>query len=87
MCFDAAMPENAYVRQICENVARLLRKERERKRLSLAAVGKRAGLSARMIWYVERGQRYPSMNSFLRIASALEFDPVKILTRAEKLRG
>ena len=74
-------------RQIHENVMHLFRKERARKKLSLAAVGKRAGLSAKTIWHVERGQCYPTIGSFLRIAHALELDPAKILAKAQKLQS
>jgi len=72
-------------RQIRENVACLFRKERARKKLSLSVVGQRAGLSYQMVAFVERGQANPSIESFVRIAHALELDPAKILARAGKL--
>ena len=80
------MPENPQTRQFCENLANLLRQERERKKLSRAVVGKRAKLSAQTILRVERGQCDPAFNSFIRIADALEIAPAKILAQAEKLQ-
>ena len=76
------MTQEQHVRKICENMAVLLRKERERKKLSLSAVARRAGLSYQMIALVERLGRNPTVDSFIRIAEALELDPAKVLARA-----
>jgi len=72
-------------RQIRENVASLFHKERARKKLSLNVVAQRAGLSRQMIAFVERGQTNPTIETFVRIARALELDPAKILAKAQKL--
>ena len=74
-------------RQIRENVAFLLQKERKRKKLSLSLVGQRAGLSYQMVAFIERGQSNPTIESFVRIAQALELDSAKILAKAQRKRS
>lgn len=58
-------------RAICVEVIRLLRKERERRRLSKYAVAARSGVSQQMISYVERGMRNPTLETLLRIADGV----------------
>jgi len=82
LAFFLGVTQEQHVRKICENMAVLLRKERERKKLSLSAVARRAGLSYQMIALVERLGRNPTVDSFIRIAEALELDPAKVLARA-----
>jgi transcriptional regulator with XRE-family HTH domain len=65
-------------------VIRLLREERIRKGLSKYAMAERSGLSEQMIGYVERGMRQPSLETTIRMASALDVDLGDILKRACK---
>jgi transcriptional regulator with XRE-family HTH domain len=67
---------------VCFRVAELLRKEREKAGLSMNEVAHRAGLSQQMVSYVERGMRNPTLETLLRIASAIEIDLAKIIARA-----
>jgi transcriptional regulator with XRE-family HTH domain len=75
--------EKAY-RTICDEVVRLLREERERRGFSKYFVAQRSGLSEQMIGYVERGLRNPSLETVVRIASALEIDLGSVINRAFK---
>ena len=68
-------------------LARLLKAAREERGLSLNVVGERAGLSYQMVSYVERELRTPTVETLVRIASALEVDPAKILDQAMKAAG
>jgi transcriptional regulator with XRE-family HTH domain len=70
--------------QVCAQVVRLLREERKRKGLSKYAVAERSGLSEQMVGYVERGLRRPSLETVVRLASALEVDLGDIIKRAYK---
>ena len=79
-----SMPKTYIPAKVCENIAALLKAERRQKELSLSAVAKRAGLSHQMIAFVERGERIPTIDSFIRITNALEIDPVKVMTKAVK---
>ena len=47
-------------------------------------MAERSGLSEQMIGYVERGMRQPSLETTLRMASALEIDLGDVLKRAYK---
>ena len=68
---------------VCVQVIRLLREERERRRLSKYVIAKRAGLSQPMIGYVERGLRNPTLETVLRIADALGMDFAELVRRAQ----
>lgn len=56
---------------ICSQVARLLREERLRQSLSLKTLAERAGLSRQMVSYVEQEERNPTLDTLLRISTAL----------------
>jgi transcriptional regulator with XRE-family HTH domain len=69
---------------VCSRVADLLKQARTQRGLSLNSVGQRAGLSYQMVDYVEKGLRNPTLQTLLRIASALELDLPEILREAMK---
>lgn len=71
-------------RAVLSAVSRILREERLKKGLSLAAVAARAGISYQMVGFVEKEERNPTLDTLLRIADALEIDFVKVITRAQK---
>jgi transcriptional regulator with XRE-family HTH domain len=70
---------------ICVEVARLLRKERERQGISRYAMAAKSGLSEQAIGYVERGLRNPSLETALRMAAGLEVDLGDILKQASRI--
>lgn len=78
------MPKDAVYRAVCSKIAQRLRAERLRQNLSLVAVAARAGLSYQMIGYVEQGRRVPGLDTFLRIAAALELDPSVLIRDAQR---
>jgi transcriptional regulator with XRE-family HTH domain len=67
---------------IGSEVAKLLKAEREKRRLSMTAVAAKAGLSQQMVSYVERGIRNPTLETLLRITDALDIDLAKVIARA-----
>ncbi len=67
---------------VCVQIVRLLREERERKKLSKYAVAERSGLSEQMIGYVERGLRQPSLETVVRMAAGLGVDLSVLIKRA-----
>jgi transcriptional regulator with XRE-family HTH domain len=73
-----------HLNQVCSQVARILREEREKRGLSMTVLAARAGLSRAMISFVEREIRNPSLETLLRIAHVLEMDLGKIITKANK---
>jgi len=70
---------------ICSEVAKLLKEERLRQKLSLNQVAIRAGLAYQMISYVEREMRIPRLDTLLRIGNALGFSAGEVLARAERI--
>ena len=70
---------------VCSQVARLLKEEREKQGLSLNLIAEKAGLARQTITFVEQESRTPTLETLLRIASALEVDLEKIIARARKL--
>ena len=73
--------------EVCRNVSRIFRREREARGLSLNAMGKKAGLSYQMISYVESGERMPTIDTLLRMAIALEVNLWEVLREAEVVDG
>ena len=69
---------------ICAHVARLLREERQRQKLSMNALAERSGLSRQMVSYIEQGKRNPTLDTLLRLTSALGVPSEKLLQRARK---
>lgn len=65
------MPSSVPRENICSNVARLLREDRQRKNLSLNAVAAKAGVSRQIVSYIEQEERNPSLDTLLRITDAL----------------
>jgi len=78
------MTSDSNRRAILSAVSRILREERLKKGLSLAAVAAKAGISYQMVGFVEKEERNPTLDTLLRISDALEVDFVKIMARAQK---
>ena len=70
---------------IAANVVRLLREEREKRKLSMNVVAQRSGLSHSIVSLIERDLRNPTLDTLLRIAGAIGIDLGEIITRAGKL--
>ena len=69
---------------ICFHVARIIREEREKRKLSMTVLAQKAGLSQAMISFIEREIRNPSLETLLRVASVLEIHLDEILRRARE---
>jgi transcriptional regulator with XRE-family HTH domain len=69
---------------VCSRVVKILRKEREKRGLSMNLVAERAGLSQQMVSYVEREMRNPTLETLLRISAALEIDFAAVMRQAGK---
>jgi transcriptional regulator with XRE-family HTH domain len=79
------VPVNRTHEIICSEVARLLKKEREKRGYSLNSISEKAGLSRQTISFIEQEMRTPNLDTLLRITSALGVDLEKIITQARKL--
>jgi transcriptional regulator with XRE-family HTH domain len=80
------VPKADLPREIATEVARLVHRERARRKISIYRLAKMSGVSQQMISYVERGMRNPTLETLLRIANALNVDLSKLIKQASKRR-
>ena len=79
-CFP--VPVDKLLDSISSQVAGLLKEEREKHGLSLNVLSQKSGLSRQTISYVEQEVQNPTLDTLLRITSALEVDLEKIIAQA-----
>ena len=77
------MPNTGHYEAIRVEIVRLLRQERERRKLSKYVVSKRSGVSQSMLSLVERGLRNPTMELMLRIADGIGVDLSSLVKKAQ----
>lgn len=66
-------------------VARLLREERARQKLTLVEVGDRAGLHHVAVLRIENAERTPGLDTLLRLSDALGIELADLISRAVRL--
>ncbi|GHV83137.1 transcriptional regulator [Spirochaetia bacterium] len=59
-----------------------IKEEREQARISQMDLSFKAGLSQNLVNYIESGRRTPSLNTLLKICSALNIAPVQLFPAA-----
>ena len=64
-------------------IVRLLKKERERRKLSKYTVSKRSGVSQSMLSLVERGLRNPTLELVLRVSDGIGAELPAIIKKAQ----
>ncbi len=69
---------------ISTQVARLLKEQRRKRRLSLNVLAQKAGVARQTVSYVEQEVRNPTLDTLLRITTALEVDLEQIIAKARK---
>ena len=65
-------------------VARRIREERQKLRLSQIDLSFRAGLSQNQVFCIETGKRIPNLYTLLRICSALGLSPAELFSPPEE---
>lgn len=78
------MPTIEHYEALRSDIIRLLRAERERRKLSKYTVAQRSGVSQSMLSLVERGLRNPTMELMLRIADGIGADLSLIIKQAQR---
>jgi transcriptional regulator with XRE-family HTH domain len=76
------VPNIGHYEALTAEIIRLLREERERRKLSKYAVSKRSGVSQSMLSLVERGLRNPTMELMLRVADGIGADLPTVIKKA-----
>lgn len=80
-CFG--VPDNKLTDEIGSQVAIVLKEEREKRGLSLQVLARKSGIARQTISYVEQEVQSPSLDTLLRIASALNTDLAQIIAQAQ----
>lgn len=77
------MPGIRHYEAICDEIVRLLRQERKRRKLSNYAVSQSSGVSESMLSLVERRLRNPTLELMLRIAEGIGADLPALIKKAQ----
>jgi transcriptional regulator with XRE-family HTH domain len=72
------------MRQFSDRFSEIVKELRESRKLSRAALAKKAGLHQTYVGLLERGERSPNLDTAKAIADALEIPLGKIIAKAEK---
>lgn len=80
------MPSIEHYETLRGDIVRLLREERERRKLSKYVVANRSGVSQSMLSLVERGLRNPTMELLLRVADGIGADLPLIIKQAQRAK-
>ena len=67
-----------------EIVGRVIQRTREQKKQSQELVSGLAGIGRTHLSAIERGIRRPTLETFFRIAEAMEMEPSKLMTEIEQ---
>ena len=78
------MEKDALRESICSEIARLLKEERLRRKLSLNLIALKAGLSRQTVSFIEQEERTPTLNTLLRLTDVLEIKLEDLIRRARK---
>ena len=78
----SGVPGIRHYEAIRREIIRLVREERERRKLSNYAVAQRSGVSESMLSLVERGLRNPTMELMLRMADGVGADLPALIKKA-----
>jgi transcriptional regulator with XRE-family HTH domain len=76
------VPDIRHYEALRTEIVRLLKKERERRKLSKYAVAQRSGVSQSMLSLVERGLRNPTLELLLRVADGIGVDLDTLIKKA-----
>lgn len=71
---------------LSDSFSRVVKKHREKKKLSRVALAEKSGLHQTYIGLLERGERSPNLDTAKAIAKALGFSLGKLITESERLQ-
>jgi len=78
------VPDDKLREAVSSHLARLLKEEREKQKVSLQALARKAGLARQTITFIETEMQSPTFDTMFRISSALNVDLAKLIGRAQK---
>lgn len=77
------MPKIGHYQAVCAEIIRLLREERNQRKLSNYIVSQKSGVSESMLSLVDRGLRNPSLELMLKIADGVGVDLATFIKKAQ----
>ena len=83
-CNPYLVAEDTLRKNICSNIARLLKEERERQKLSLNSVSAQAGLNRQTVSFIEQEERTPTIDTLLRLTEVLGIPLEDLIRKARK---
>ena len=78
------MTTDALRKNICSEIARLLKEERLRQKMSLNALSAQAGLNRQTVSFIEQEQRTPTIDTLLRLTDVLGIKLEDLIATARK---
>jgi transcriptional regulator with XRE-family HTH domain len=84
MCDDA--PEQERIESQVKQLARKLKEEREKARISQMDLSFKAGLSQNQVFCIETGKRVPNLYTILKLCDALQISPTVLFETEEMER-
>lgn len=83
-CDSFPVAEDTLRKNICSNIARLLKEEREKQKLSLNFVSAQAGLNRQTVSFIEQEERTPTIDTLLRLTEVLGISLEDLIRKARK---
>ncbi|GMO46184.1 MAG: hypothetical protein Ta2G_01230 [Termitinemataceae bacterium] len=78
---DYTDPENTEIENQVRQLARRLKEEREKVRISQMELSLMAGLSQNQVFCIETGKRVPNLYTILKLCSALCISPTVLFSQ------
>lgn len=78
------MTDESLREKLRSELARLLKEERLRQKISLNRMAERAGLNRQTVSFVEQEQRTPTVDTLLRLSDVLEVPLEDLIRKARK---
>lgn len=76
--------QNDLRKRICSELARLLKEERLRQKISLNGMAQRAGLNRQTVSFIEQEQRTPTVDTLLRLTEVLGLKLEDLIRKARR---
>jgi predicted transcriptional regulator len=83
-CNAYPVAEDTLRKNICSNIARLLKEERLRQKLSLNFISAKAGLNRQTVSFIEQEERTPTVDTLLRLTDVLGIPLEDLIRKARK---
>jgi transcriptional regulator with XRE-family HTH domain len=71
---------------LSDSFSQVVKKHREKRKLSRATLAEKSGLHQTYIGLLERGERSPNLDTAKAIANALDISLAKIIAEAEQIQ-